>query len=86
MTNSLFGNPGTDAIYKFTSTGVGSIFASGLTNARGLAFDASGNLFVTEASPFPNGDILKFAPSGGTPTVFASSLHRPQFPTFGPPR
>jgi sugar lactone lactonase YvrE len=87
VSTTTFGNPGTDAIYKFSSTGVGmGIFASGLTNARGLAFDASGNLFVTEASPFPDGDILKFAPGGGLPTVFASGLRRPQFLTFGPPR
>jgi sugar lactone lactonase YvrE len=80
----FFCEPGSDTILKFTPTGVGSTFATGLTTPRGLAFDGSGNLFVAES--FPGGDILKFPPGGGSPTVFASGFGRPQFLTFGPPR
>jgi DNA-binding beta-propeller fold protein YncE len=81
-----FTNPGADSIVKFTPMGAKSTCATGLTNPRGLAFDSSGNLFVAESNPAPDGDILKFATCGGTPTVFATGLNRPQFLTFGPPR
>jgi len=86
-TNALSGN---DTILKFTPGGTKSIFATGLNFPRGLAFDSSGYLFVAEVSqPELNqpGDILKFPPGGGEPTVFASfSSGRPEFLTFGPPR
>jgi DNA-binding beta-propeller fold protein YncE len=77
---------GADSIVYFTPAAVKNTFATGLTAPRGLAFDSSGNLFVAESNDFPDGDILEFAPGGGTPTVFASFLNRPQFLTFGPPR
>jgi sugar lactone lactonase YvrE len=80
----FFCEPGSDTILKFTPTGVGSTFATGLTFPRGLAFDSSGRLFVAEAN-LP-GDILWFPPGGGPPTVFASGFGRPQYLTFGPPR
>jgi DNA-binding beta-propeller fold protein YncE len=83
-------DPGADSIVYFTPMGVKSTFATGLTTPRGLAFDSSGYLFVAEVNqPEANqpGDILKFPPGGGPPTVFASfSSGRPQFLTFGPPR
>jgi DNA-binding beta-propeller fold protein YncE len=81
-----FSNPGADSIVYFTPTRVKSTFAAGLTFPRGLAFDSSGNLFVAEANAIPDGDILKFPPGGGSPTVFASGFGRPEFLTFGPPR
>ena len=81
-----FGDPGADSIIYFSPTGVKSTFATGLTFPRGLAFDSSGNLFVAEANAIPDGDILKFPPGGGSPTVFASGFGRPEFLTFGPPR
>ena len=81
-----FTDPGANSIVYFTQTGVGSTFATGLTFPRGLAFDSSGNLFVAEANAIPDGDILKFPPDGGSPTVFASGFGRPEFLTFGPPR
>jgi sugar lactone lactonase YvrE len=77
---------GADSVVYFTPTGVKNTFATGLTAPRGVAFDSSGNLFVAESNDFPDGDILKFPPGGGSPTVFASFLNRPQFLTFGPPR
>ena len=86
VSTDCFCDPGSDIILEFTPTGVESTFATGLTNPRGLAFDSSGNLFVAESNDFPDGDILEFPPGGGTPTVFASGLNRPQFLTFGPPR
>jgi sugar lactone lactonase YvrE len=86
VSTNCFCEPGSDTILKFTPTGVESTFATGLTNPRGLAFDSSGNLFVVESNDFPDGDILEFPPGGGTSTVFATGLNRPQFLTFGPPR
>jgi len=41
---------------------------------------------VAELRNAPDGDILKFAPGGGAPTVFASGLDLPEYLTFGPPR
>ena len=88
-TNALSNFSGNDTILKFTN-GVPSTFATGLSFPRGLAFDSSGYLFVAEVNqPELNqpGDILKFPPGGGPPTVFASfSIGRPEFLTFGPPR
>ena len=88
-TGNLFvsteGDPGNDTILEFTSDGMESTFAPGLTNPRGLAFDSFGNLFVAESTPAPDGDILEFA-AGGAETVFASGIDLPEFLTFGPPR
>jgi DNA-binding beta-propeller fold protein YncE len=81
-----FTDPGADSIVYFTPTGVKSTFATGLTFPRGLAFDSSDNLFVAEDNPAPDGDILKFAPEGGAPIVFASGIDLPEFLAFGPPR
>jgi glucose/arabinose dehydrogenase len=49
------------------------VFASGLANPRGLAFDSSGNLYV--ANSF-DGTVEEFN-SNGTGTVFASGMGRP---------
>jgi hypothetical protein len=89
-TNALSNFSGNDTILKFTASGMKSIFATGLNFPRGLAFDSLGYLFVAEVNQ-PElgqpGDILKFPPGGGLPTVFASfSVGRPEFLTFGPPR
>jgi sugar lactone lactonase YvrE len=81
-----FSDPGADSIVYFTPMGVKSTFATGLTFPRGLAFDSSGYLYVAETNPAPDGDILKFAPGGGEPTVFTAGIDLPEFLTFGPPR
>jgi sugar lactone lactonase YvrE len=48
-------------IYKFTSNGTRSTFASGQANMDFLAFDSAGNLY---ASQYANGYIVKFTPMG----------------------
>src|SRR6266566_2844612 len=53
-------------IYKFTSNGASSTFASGLDGPEGLAFDSAGNLFVSIG-----GNIYEFTPAGVRST-FAS--------------
>jgi sugar lactone lactonase YvrE len=61
----------TGEIDRISSTGVVSAFASGLTrlnNPRGLAFDASGNLFASDITA----PITKFTPNG-TSTTFVSA-------------
>src|ERR1700704_4535121 len=63
-----------NTIFKFPSAGTKSIFASGVSEPQGLAFDRSGDLFVTT---FGNGPLLKFAPNG-TRSIFASGLGSPE--------
>jgi sugar lactone lactonase YvrE len=66
------------SIRKYAPDGTGTIFASGLSRPRGVAFDNFGNLFVSTLDTAPGdnqGRILKFA-SDGTFTVFVN-LHSP---------
>jgi sugar lactone lactonase YvrE len=57
-----------------TTTHAATTFVSGLTGgAGGLAFDSSGNLYVTN---YGDNSIEKFTP-GGVGTVFASGLNNP---------
>jgi sugar lactone lactonase YvrE len=63
---------GSGDIYAFNSSGQQSTFASGLTPGS-MAFDSSGNLFVTEQSA---GTIVKISP-GGAVTTFATGLNLP---------
>ena len=87
---STQGNPGSDAILKFSPAAAENTFATGLSNARALTFDNAGNLFVAELSDVgfvtTGGTILEFAPSGGQ-TVFATGIGfsfpgGPEFLTF----
>ena len=73
-------NSNNDTIEKFTSGGVGSVFASsGLISPIGLAFDSAGNLYAANNG---NNTIEKFTP-GGVGSVFASSgLSSPLFLAF----
>jgi len=59
-------------IYKFTSDGGRSLFASELNGPSALAFDSGGDLFVAIGGD----QILKFTPDGGG-TTFASGLNGP---------
>jgi len=73
---------GEGVILQFASDGSRKVFASGLSNPKGLAFDSAGNLYV--AVPSRN-VILKFAPDGRQ-TTFASGIskpHRLAFDAFG---
>jgi hypothetical protein len=64
------------AIYRYTPSGLPTVFASSLNLPRGLAFDKAGNLFAAIGG---NGTVVKFAPNGTQSTVasnlgFASGL------------
>jgi hypothetical protein len=61
------------SILKFTPEGVKSTFATGLNAPSDMAFDRSGNLFVTD----PGSDsILKFTPEG-VKSTFATAISYP---------
>ena len=75
---------GDQTIYKFTPSGTRTVFAgptnfADSTGPVGLAFDSSGNLFVsTEAFGDPGNDaILEFTPSG-IESTFAMGLTMPR--------
>jgi sugar lactone lactonase YvrE len=61
------GDNGGGFIYQFTPTGVQSIFASGLSRPRGVAFNTTGNLFVANMTcdnTACQGTLVKIAPDG----------------------
>jgi sugar lactone lactonase YvrE len=62
------GDNGGGFIYQYTPTGVQSIFASGLSRPRGVAFDHFANLFVAtetcDVSGNCQGSIVKITPDG----------------------
>jgi hypothetical protein len=69
-------------IYKFTTNGTRSVFAgpSAFTENAfplGLAFDSTGNLFVSTGGDPGNDTILEFTPSGMEST-FATDLTNPR--------
>jgi len=64
-------------IYKFAPDGTWSIFATGLNDPEGLAFDSAGYLFVADSGTGSgDGKIYKFAPDG-TRSIFATGLNFP---------
>jgi DNA-binding beta-propeller fold protein YncE len=69
------GNNGNGSINEYTPTGVQSLFASGLSEPRGVAFDHFGNLFVANSTLDVNqtlqGTIVKITP-GGVQSLFAT--------------
>jgi DNA-binding beta-propeller fold protein YncE len=72
-----------DMIFRFSSSGVRTTFATGLKMPRGLVFDNAGNLFVAEWPFDVAGSIVKIA-ADGTLTVFASDIGPPEG-SGGPP-
>jgi sugar lactone lactonase YvrE len=80
--NLYAADAGEATIYKFAPNGTRTVFAGPDAFAEdtfpvGLAFDSSGNLFVsTEGNP-GNDSILMFAPNGAEST-FASGLTQPR--------
>jgi len=59
-------------IYEYTSSGVRSIYASGINHPSGLAFDSKGELFVANWG----GSIIEVT-QGRVQTVFATGLSDP---------
>jgi hypothetical protein len=74
------GSNGAGSIFEYTPTGVQSLFASGLSEPRGVAFDHFGNLFVANTTFDPNflgnGTITKITP-GGVQNLFATVVGTP---------
>ncbi len=74
--NNLYLYTSAGDIYKITPAGAVSTYVSGLSgNAGGLAFDAGGDLFVTD---FNNNQVDKVPPGGGSFSVFASGFNQPR--------
>src|ERR1035441_315434 len=68
----------TSSIEKFTSQGVGSVFASTAPyQPLGLAFDNQGNLYVANAGTNSSNNITKLTPDGAA-SVFASDTDGPE--------
>jgi YVTN family beta-propeller protein len=67
-------NSGDGTISKIDPSGVATIFATGLNTPRGVAFDASGNLYV--ANSISSGIISKIDTLGNV-TTFATGLSNP---------
>jgi len=65
-------NANTGIMHKFTSSGVGSVFASGL-NPTAVAIDRSNNVYVTDVE---SQSIYEFTTNGAEST-FVSGLYRP---------
>ena len=56
-------NAGPTVVYQVTGAGTKSTYATGVGVPQGLAFDSSGNLYVS------NGDLLKVTPGGAVSTL-----------------
>ena len=65
-------------IGKITPSGNVSTFATGFNSPRGIAFDASGNLYISDQSAVRNNSIKKITPSGNVST-FVSGLADPVY-------
>lgn len=80
-TSDLFGSGfnGT-RVHTFSPTGTSQLLADGLTRPAGLAFDASGTLYVAEFSS----NEISTIDTGGTVTLFASGLSSPSDLVFDP--
>ncbi len=80
---------GAASVYKLSSNGDYSVYATGFTGILGIAFDDMGGLYVLENTtnnPFPTpgtGDVVRVDPSGAR-QVIVSGLNLPTGMTFGP--
>ena len=70
---NLFVSTWPTSITEFTPSGTQSIFAFGLSNPSGLAFNRVGDLFEAD---YISGHIYEFTP-GGAKSTFASALSGP---------
>jgi len=84
--------PGTESIYKLTTSGSVKLVASGLTAVLGVAFDSQGRLYALETDTvagFPGpaavgtGQVVRVN-HDGTQTTIANGLTFPTAMTFGP--
>jgi len=84
--------PGTESIYKLTTSGSIKLVASGLTAVLGVAFDSQSRLYVLETDtvagfPGPDavgkGEVVRVN-HDGTQTTVATGLTFPTAMTFGP--
>jgi hypothetical protein len=69
-------NASSGIIAEITPAKVQTTIASSLQNPAALAFNSSGDLFVSETVGTHNGQILEIAP-GQSPTPYASGLNQP---------
>ena len=65
-------------VTEITTGGTESTYASGLSAPFDLAFNSSGDLFVTEGDTGIVPQIVEIAPGGGTPTTFVTGLIEPR--------
>ena len=63
------GNWSDGKIVKITPDGAGSVFASGIRNLEGMAFDGAGNLYASQV----NGNAIDKITPGGVVSTFAST-------------
>lgn len=78
--NVFVSNTSAGTVTQIDPNGDFSIFASGLDNPEGLAFDSAGNLYVANSG---DGTIAKIN-SAGTVSTFASGLNSPTALAFDP--
>jgi DNA-binding beta-propeller fold protein YncE len=65
------------SIIQITPNGTKSTYASGISSPFDLAFNSSGNLFVTEGAAAITPQIVEITPGGGV-TTFASGFVEPR--------
>ena len=66
-------------VIELSPSGTKSTYATGVASPFDLAFNSSGDLFVTEGSAVgTENEIAEIAPGGGTPTAFVTGLNEPR--------
>ncbi len=78
-------------IVRYSPAAVSDVFASGLANPQGLAFDATGNLLVTDYGSGSGGVIYSYSPTAvqttlvtgvNTPLLITAPVPEPASTTF----